>query len=81
MKRKVLRKVAVRVAAQIEASPEEWQVRQDYPVTWEESTAGGTEVQIEVQLLEMYGDKMHLAVSVSTGGLSAWSPPTFAVLI
>jgi hypothetical protein len=81
MRRRVLKNVARRIAEQIEASPQEWRARRDYPVTWEEITPNGKEVQIDVSFMEVRNGKTYLRISAVAGGLSAYCPPGVVIAI
>jgi hypothetical protein len=72
--------MAREIASEIEGSPDVWRDRADYPVTWTLSKEEG-EVQVEVEILEKTRQGLHLGISVSTDGISAWLPVGTDIMI
>ena len=79
-KRALFKRCAGEIARECEQRSYDHWVAADFPVVFERSFEG-TEVQVEVELLESTPAYVHLLVSVDDGGIWAYAPPSESTII
>lgn len=68
-----LRRFAAQIAEEVEGKSYEYWIQQELPIH-SERTFEGKELFVEIDALEIRPDYVHIGISVSDGGISAYYP-------
>ncbi len=79
-KRDLFKRCARQIARECEQRSYDHWVGADFPVVFERSFEG-TQVQVEIELLESTPEYVHVLVSVDDGGIWACAPPSESTII